>query len=308
MPVKDQQDEGEKRMRIHGVFPPMLTPFTSRGDVDEGCFTSNIEKWNRTSLAGYVVLGSNSEAAYLTEAEKLRLIELTSEHAASDKMVVAGTGVESTHETVHLTNEAARRGAHAALVLTPSYYTDKMDDRALIAHFTAVADAAMIPILLYNVPKFTHVTISVRAIETLAHHPNIVGMKDSSGDVPRLTAILNVVPDRFNLIVGTAAAWFPAIALGMRAGILALANCAPNESARVLSLFEEGKLADARELHNRLFALNAAITATYGVAGLKHAAEVCGYAGGAVRSPLQPLREEEKQTIECLCREAGVVV
>lgn len=279
---------------FHGVFPPMMTAFKTNGDVDYDGFTKNIERWNATDLSGYVVLGSNSEAVYLSDDEKLKCIEITVQSAGKDKSIIAGTGLESTSETIRLTNEAAKRGADAALILTPGYYADKMDDRAMINHFTKVADHSAIPILLYNVPKFTHVTISLDATKILSRHPNIRGMKDSSGDVPRLEALTKIIPNDFTLFVGTASAWYPGIALGLNSGIMALANCAPKECIDVLKYFQNGEQQKAKELYNRLLPLNLAVTATYGVAGLKYAAEILGYIGGTVRSPLQPLNDDAK--------------
>ncbi|HMD14035.1 MAG TPA: dihydrodipicolinate synthase family protein, partial [Bacteroidota bacterium] len=217
---------------MHGVFPPLITPFTRNGEVDFDAHVRNIERWNKVDLGGYLVLGSNSETAYLTESEKLRLIESAMKRTANGRIILAGTGLESTRETIRLTNRAADLGVHAALVLMPHFYSSQMNDNALISHFQKVADASRIPILIYNVPAFTHLVISVNAVKILSGHPNIVGMKDSSGDVPRLAALKNVVPPSFNLIVGTASAWYPALTLGIKAGILALANFAGKQCAQ----------------------------------------------------------------------------
>ncbi len=292
---------------FHGVYPPMMTPFKTNGDVDYDGFARNIDRWNATELSGYVVLGSNSEAAYLTEEEKLKCLEITIQSARKNKSVIAGTGLESTRETIRLTNEAAKRGADAALILTPGYYADKMDDRAMIDHFTAVADHSAIPILLYNVPKFTHVTISHNAVTILSRHPNIRGMKDSSGDIPRLEALIKIIPKEFTLIIGTASAWYPGIELGLQAGIMALANCAPKECCDVLKFFLNGEQQKAKELHARLFPVNVAVTATYGVAGLKYAAELLGYVGGSVRCPLQPLTDDDKNKMREILSNASMI-
>ncbi|MBI3764996.1 MAG: dihydrodipicolinate synthase family protein, partial [Ignavibacteriales bacterium] len=237
---------------IHGVLPPMLTPFTQNGDVDYDGHIGNIKRWNGHQLGGYVVLGTNSETPYLTEAEKVKLIELTVQYAAKGRMIFAGTGLESTRETVRLTNCAAELGVHAALVLTPCFYGSQMNDETLIHHFRQVADASRIPILIYNMPANTHLNISIEAVRVLSEHPNIIGMKDSSGDVPRLASLINVVPKTFNLIVGTASAWYPALTLGVRAGILAFANFAGSQCAEVQRLFDAGKHNEARALYLKL--------------------------------------------------------
>lgn len=285
------------KLQIKGVMPPMITPFTEKGDVDYEMHVRNMERWSKDRLAGYVVLGSNSEAVFLNEEEKLKLVELTAENSPKGRLVVAGAGMESTRETISLTNKAARAGAQAALVLTPSYYGGQMNDEAQIAFFTELADHSDIPILIYNVTKFTHVNISPHAVGVLDKHPNIVGMKDSAGDVPQLVKFMGVISEDFNLMVGTASSWQPALALGIKAGIMALANCAPNPCAQIQEAFENGDHETARKTYVRVFPVNTAVTATYGVAGLKYACDLIGYEGGWVRRPLLPLKAEEKAKI-----------
>jgi 4-hydroxy-2-oxoglutarate aldolase len=285
----------------------MLTPFTEAGDVDYNAHKRNIDRWNKVDLAGYLVLGSNSETPYLKETEKLKLIELTLQYAARGRTIFAGTGLESTRETVRLTNKAAEIGAHAALRLTPFFYGARMTDEALIHHYRTIADASRIPILIYNMPACTHLNISVEAVGTLSGHPNIVGMKDSSGDVPRLAALKSAVPATFNLIVGTASAWYPALELGVRAGILALSNFAGSECVTVQKHYESGDSGKAKLLHEQLVPLNRAVTTEHGVAGLKYAATLAGYEGGWVRRPLAPLSDSARKKIEELVMAAGLL-
>jgi 4-hydroxy-2-oxoglutarate aldolase len=285
----------------------MLTPFTKAGDVDYNAHKRNIDRWNKIDLGGYLVLGSNSETPYMKEAEKLKLIELTLQYATRGRTILAGTGLESTRETIRLTNKAAELGAHAALVLTPSFYGSQMTDDAFVGHFRAVADASHIPVLIYNVPAYTHINISIGAVEVLSGHPNIAGMKDSSGDVPRLAATLKAVPKTFNLIVGTASAWYPALELGIRAGILALANFAGDRCSEVQKLYDAGDHAKAKESHDRLVPVNAAVTKLHGIAGLKHAAALAGYDSGWVRSPLTSLNDTARKEIEDLLSGCGLL-
>jgi 4-hydroxy-2-oxoglutarate aldolase len=286
------------KMQIKGVIPPMITPFKENGDLDLDAHIHNILMWNKLDLAGYLVLGSNSETSYLTEEEKLELVRLTVKHANKGKIIIAGTGMESTRETISLTNKVADMGVHAALVLTPFYYGANMNDEAIIKYYTEVADNSKIPILIYNVTKFTHVNISANAVAVLCKHPNIIGMKDSSGDIPQLVKFMGVINDDFNLIVGTASAWYPALTLGVKAGIMALANCAPYECIHVQKAYEAGNNALAREIYLRMFPVNAAVTSTYGIAGLKHSCNKLGFRGGEVRSPLLPLKEDEKSKLD----------
>lgn len=293
------------KLDLYGVLPPIITPFKQNGDVDYDAFVRNIERWNDEPLAGYLVLGSNSETPYLNEEEKLRLIELTAQTARHGRVILAGTGLESARETIRLTNKAAKCGAHAALVLTPFYYGDQMDDAALINYFTEIADASEIPILIYNVPKFTHLNISVHAVEELSRHPNIVGMKDSLGNVEQLKAFKNAVPQDFNLIVGSGSAWHAALELGISAAILAVANCLPKPCAEIQRLFGLKNHTEAASLQSRLKPVNTTVTDTFGVAGLKHACTLMGYDGGFPRSPLLPLRAEQKAEIQRALVKAG---
>lgn len=294
--------------KIKGVIPPMITPFTQEGDLDIKAHQSNVKQWNDTGMTGYLVLGSNSEAVYLSEPEKIDLIRATVEVAAKDKLIMAGTGMESTRETISLTNKAAKAGAHCALLLTPNYYGGQMGDEAQINFFTQVADQVDIPILIYNVTKFTHVNISPKAVEVLSKHPNIIGMKDSSGSVPQLIQYKQVVDfDEFNLLVGTASAWYPALDLGIEASIMALANCSPRECVEIQTLYDEGKPTQAKELYERMFPVNHAVTATYGVPGLKHACTLLGYQGGYVRSPMPELTDDKKTALRNILLRANLL-
>jgi len=294
-------------LNIHGILPPMLTPFKEKRDVDYDAFVRNIERWNRAPLAGSLVLGSNSETPYLTEEEKLKLVELTVQATAKNRIVLAGTGLESTRETIRLTNKAARIGAHAALIVTPFFYGAQMTDAALIEHYSAIAEASEIPVLIYNVPKFTHLNISIDAVHVLSGHHNIIGMKDSLGNAGQLEAFKKVVPPTFSLIVGSASILYPAFTFGIRAAIVALANCAPVHCAELQDLFEQGKHFAAQELQTKLTPVNKAVTDTYGIAGLKYAATLMGFEGGHVRAPLLPLNTEEKNAIRQILEESALI-
>lgn len=292
---------------IKGVLPPMITPFTKDSRVDFSKFIKNIEKWNDTELCGYLVLGSNGETPYISGEDKVELIRLTVKYAAKDKIVMAGTGLESTQATVELTNKAADLGADCALVLTPNYYGDQMGDEALIAYFTEVADKSKIPVLIYNVTKFTHVNISPAAVSVLSRHPNIIGMKDSSGNITQMISFMTKGLDpQFNLMVGTASAWYPSLTIGVKAAIMALANCCPNECVQVQKLFDEGKYKESLELYKRLFPVNACVTGKLGVPALKYACEKLGFEGGESCRPLLPLKDSQKAEVEQILSTAGL--
>lgn len=288
---------------FQGVIPPMITPFTAAGDLDLAAHEKNIDRWNEAGLAGYLVLGSNSEAAYLSEEEKLALIAATARRARPGLVILAGTGMESTLETIRLTNRAAAAGAHAALLLTPFYYRSHTSETDLLRHFETIADQSDIPILVYNVPKYTGVNVSPKFVAAVSRHPNIIGMKDSTGDIGQLIRFQAAADPSFQILVGTASVWYPALTLGVRSAIMALANCAPAECVAVQQLFDEGDHAAAEALYRRLVPVNQAVTGTFGIAGLKYACSLRGFAGGCVRAPLAELEEKAKEALRVLLRE-----
>ena len=290
--------------KIHGVIPPMVTPFKENGDLDSKAFVSNIEKWNKDKLTGYLVLGSNSETVYLSEEEKLELVKLTVEHAGKDRLIIAGTGLESARETIKLTNKCASLGAHCALVLTPYYYDNAMDSKAMIRFFKEVADHSDIPVLLYNVSKFTSVNIGADAVAELSRYKNIVGMKDSNGDVPQLAVFLQAASEDFQIMTGTYSAWYPALAMGITATISAMANCCPNEIAETQELYEAGKLNESFNLYQRMFPVNSAVTGAFGIPGLKYVCDLLGYSGAHVRNPLTDCSETQKEQLRSIVNKA----
>ncbi len=293
---------------ICGVLPPLITPFTESGDVDFEAFGRNIERLNQTGLRGYLVLGSNGETPYIDERDKIELVRLCAKKTAPGRIIMAGTGLESTAATVELTRRAADAGAQCALVLTPSYYGGQMGDDAQIAYFTAVADQSPIPVLIYNVTKFTHVNISAAAVSRLSQHPNIIGMKDSSGNIAGLIGYMTAGLDpQFNLLVGTASAWYPALCIGIRGAVMALANCCPNECVQVQTLYDAGQREDALALYKRVFPVNACVTNALGVPALKYACDRLGFEGGLTRSPLLPLGKAQCAQVDAVLQKAGLL-
>lgn len=292
---------------LKGVLPPIPTPFREDGEVAYDKLAENLERWNRTDLSGYLVTGSNGEFAALTEHEKMRIWEVARKHIPTQKRFLAGTGCETTRETIAMTKQAASAGAEAALVVTPWYNKGAMKSRELVAHFTAVADAAPIPILLYNVPQFTGVTMGSDAVAKLAEHPNITGMKDSAGAMEMFAEYVRVTPPSFELFIGSALSFYVALCLGARGGILALANIAPQECVLIQRLFEDGKQEEAKRLQLRLLPLARTVTSRFGIGGLKAAMTMRGYYGGPPRPPLLPPTAEEVEAIRLALVAAGVL-
>ena len=292
---------------LKGIMPPIPTPFDAAGDVHYGALVENLERWNQYDLRGYVVLGSNGEGVYLDGMERVRVWETARRAIPADRLLVAGTGAESTRQTIAITQKAADAGADAALVVTPHYYGPKMTADSLVQHYTLVADASPIPILIYNVPKFTGVNMDAAAVARAAEHPNIIGIKDTSGNITQLAETVRMVSPGFQVLAGSANFLLAGLAVGAVGGILALANIAPEMGQQLTRLFEAGARDEAAELQRGMIPLNNAVTSRFGIAGLKAALDMLGYYGGPVRSPLLGLTENERQTLRQILQEGGIL-
>ena len=294
-------------LSLKGVFPPIPTPFDREGNVALDALADNLQRWNQYHLAGYVVLGSNGEAVYLTDDEKTRVLETAREAIPADKLMIAGTGCESTAQTIATTLMAADAGADAALVLTPHYFSGQMTSESLLHHYRSVADASPIPVMVYNVPKFTNLDLDAATIAQASQHPNIVGVKDSSGNIAKLADVVRLAVPGFQVLAGTGGFFFAGLSLGAVGGVLALANVAPQESIDIYELYKAGEWGKAAELQRRMLPVNAAVTSRFGVPGLKAALDMLGYYGGPVRSPLMDLDEEGRQALRGILSEAGLL-
>ena len=289
---------------IAGVIPPIITPFKNNGDVDLDSFIRNIHKWESEPLAGYLVNGSNGEAVFLNFKEKITLVKSVFDLASPDRVIIAGTGCESLRETVELTNACADQGADCALVLTPHYYGGAMHAVALEKFYLQLADLSRIPILIYHVPKFSQIDLSPDLVTKLSLHSNIIGMKDSSGDINQLSAFIDAVNEDFKIFIGTASLWYASLALGIKAGIMALANCFPKQCNQIQVDFQNGNLKRALAIQEILLPVNQALTAKYGIPGLKYACDLLGYSGGHVRSPLLSCSESARKEIRGIIKTA----
>jgi 4-hydroxy-2-oxoglutarate aldolase len=285
-------------MRLSGVFPPITTPFDRAGDLDGAALTSNVERYARTRLTGLVTLGSNGEAPLLSNDESARVIDIVRAGLPRDRTLIVGTGRESTRATIAATRRAAQAGADAVLVRTPSYYKSRMTADVFVAHYTEIADASPVPVLLYNFPAVTGVDLPPAAIERLARHQNIAGVKESAGDVDRIADDVARVPNRFGVLCGSMPVFHACLMAGACGGVLALACVLPDEAVRLYDLAAAGQHEEAAALQRRLAPLARLVTAGHGIPGLKAALDLAGFAGGAPRAPLAPASSQAVAAIE----------
>ena len=284
-------------MEFSGIFPALTTPFAPDGSVSLSDLKHNIQIYNRTDLAGYVVLGSTGESVLLSDAEMEGVMITVKQTAAEGKKLIAGCGAESTAETIRRVRRAAEIGYDLALIKTPYYYKPFYKAEAQLAHFKAVADASPIPIFLYSVPQFTGVALEANDVAALSDHPNIIGIKDSSGNVQRLAEMIASTPPQFQILVGAAATVYPSLTIGARGAILALADCLPEKCTALYQLFRAGQFELARELQSLLVRASKTIVSELGIAAVKHVMDLRGYKGGQPRLPILPLEGWHKKRI-----------
>ena len=286
-------------MKLHGIFPPIATPFNSEGEIWKAKVEHNIDKWNHTGLAGYVVCGSTGESVALTAEEKIQLWEWVAHYAAPNKLLIAGTGVESVRETVALTNRAAEIGYKCAMVRTPHYYKNLINNAAAqMLYFRAVADQTKIPIFIYNWPQVTGVDIPAEAVAELSHHPNIIAIKESSGNLEKVMQMIREVKKGFQVLTGSAPTLAPSFAVGCVGAVLAFANAAPYATVSIWEAHRTREAEAALDWQNRIGRAAYLVTAKYGVPGLKHPMDLMGYYGGPPRLPLVVPTPAAKAEIE----------
>lgn len=289
-----------------GIYAPVATIFDNEGELDLARFRSNLGFYAGSDLDGVVMLGSNGESALLESDEKLRLIEAGVEAIGGRRKVMAGVGVESTKGTIALTKKAAALGIDYALIVTPNYYKPRYDNAAYLSHYHAVADASPVPILVYVMAAYTGVDLSSSLVVELSKHPNIVGVKDSGGNAPKVGEMIAGVGPEFSVLAGSANFLYPALCLGAKGGILALGNIAPGKCKEIERRFLAGDHEGARELQLAMLAPNAAVTSKHGIPGLKVALEAVGLEGGPPRSPLRPSTEPEADDVRKTLNEASI--
>ncbi len=290
-----------------GVFVPVTTPF--RGDdVAPDQLTANLRKYNATALDGYVVLGSTGEFPMLSEAERDRILISAREAIPRDRTFLAGTGTNSTLHTIRQTRRAAEIGADAAIVITPHYFTGGFaKPEAQVRHYLAVADASPIPVMIYNFPVNTGINVAPETVARIAAHPNVCGIKDSSGNIPQCAQMLDQTPKTFHVLVGAASALLPALAIGAAGGILALGDISPREWCDVYALARAGRWDEARAIAARMMAADRGIPGRYGIGGLKAALELQGFYGGPCRAPLSTPDGDAIEDIKEVLATAGLL-
>lgn len=299
---------GRRAVDLQGIYPPLPTFFKENEDLDLETLAEHITRLRAAGITGFVALGSNGEAVHLTTDERRAVIAAVRAAAGMENQVLAGAGALSTRETIAYCELAAEAGVDVALVLPPAHYRSRMTPQALRAHYRAVADASPLPVAIYNMPGNTAgLDLDAETVITLSAHPNIVGLKDSSGNLAKLAEVVAGAREGFAVLAGSAGFLLPAMIVGARGAVAALANIAPRECLELVRLVREGKLDEARTLQARLVPVNTAVTSGFGVAGLKAALHFVAHYGGGPRRPLAPLDESERGRLRALLAEADLL-
>ena len=293
----------ETPLNFEGVIVPVVTPFSLDGTIDSDGLEVQLEWLSGKGVAGVAALGSTGEAVLLEREERVRVIEVCAANREKDSIFLVGSGAESTAATLTFARDAAQLGADAIMVLTPSYYKAQMTSQALCDHFRIVADNSDIPVVLYNMPPSTGINLSAEAAEELSTHPNIIGLKDSSGDLRNLQQYLERTPPEFSVLVGSALILGASVVAGAVGGIIAMANAIPELCVELFEAARAGDMDDMMELQPRLGFLTRAVQGRFGIAGIKAAADLLGGHGGPPRPPLPQLSEEDEKAIDAVLRE-----
>lgn len=294
--------------RLAGLFLPVTTPFDAvTGDIAPVSFRANLRKWLGHPIDGIVLFGSTGEGALLDDDEKVRLTDFARDVIPAGVSLVGGTSGESTRAVARQAKNMAAAGVDALLVHPPSYFGPYLPAAAMADHFRAVADASPVPVLVYHIPKFTKVTLEPGLVAELMRHPNIAGLKDSSGDVKRFASYTDVCPDGSRLFVGNGALFYTALELGAAGGILAAAVFAPALAVAVLDAFRAGDTVRAGEIQDKLAKLHRAVAGAHGAVGVKAALDRIGYTGGPPRPPLRALGAAEQRRLAQVMQDTGLV-
>jgi len=295
-------------LSLAGVYPPLATPFNENEDIAFDKLHDNMMKLNQIPFRGCVVGGSNGEYTSLSSEERVEVIRRVKADLPAGRVLMAGSSCEGTRQTIELTKKMAEAGADCVLVLPPCYFKSAMTGAAMKKHFLAVADVSPVPVVLYNMPANTGLDIPPDVCIACADHANIIGLKDSGGDITRMSAIIHQTKGKvFEVLAGSAGFLYPALACGATGGVCAYANIAGADCCKLMDLFNAGKHDEARALNHSLIAANAAVTRKFGVPALKVAMEWCGYYGGPTRAPLLPLSDAQVQELRRDLESSGLL-
>jgi len=291
--------------RLSGVFVPISTPFARDEEVDYGALRFNLQRYAQTRVLGYLALGSNGENKSLTEDEKLDVLDTIVRNKGQQQIVMAGATYEAQRDTERFFEKAGDLGADFGLLLSPSYFRKQMTDEILYRYYMTAADAAPIPILIYNAPGFCGVTLSPELVGRLARHENIVGMKDSASS--GIEAFLEFARDDFWVLAGSVNFLFPAMMGGAVGGTVSIANSFPHLA---VELFDCGVARDEQRgvpLQEKASRINKAISGKYGVSGVKAAMNLAGLQGGIPRRPLLPLTDPQIAELKAVLIQEGIL-
>lgn len=293
-------------MQLKGIYCPVITPFVDTKPANDK-LEENLEKLSVTGLKGFVLLGSSGETPFLSHDEKIELIKTARNQVSGDKLLIVGTGLESTPATIEFTKQVADFGADYALVLTPNYYKPQMIEANFKEHYTSVADSSPVPIILYNVPSFTGIDIPAAVVNELSEHPNIIGIKDSTSSLAKIAQIITESAKNFSIFIGNAALYFSGLVTGAEGAVLALCNIAPQVCVEIYKLFKKEDFERAREQYFRIFPLAQRILQPYGIPAIKTAMDMLGYYGGPPRKPLLPLSDKIISEIQSYLKRAELL-
>ncbi len=288
---------------LRGLLLPFTTPFKANEEVDEDGLRTNLRKWNTSGIVGYVALGSTGERVNLNEREYSRVIEIARAETPRDLAFIVGAGQQCTRGTIAEIKAASALGADAVLVITPSFYRPAITQAALVAHYTAVADESPVPIILYSMPDLTGIKIEPNTVAHLSSHQNILGIKDSSGDIAGFRETIRQVPEDFAVLTGNGTVLCDALRAGAGGAILAVGCVAVEACLEIWRLVNAGDTNRGAAWQEKLTPLALAVTKRYGIGGLKAAMDMIGLNGGAVRSPLKSAGQEARLEISSLLEE-----
>lgn len=298
----------DQPLSLHGVFPPIITPFDREGEIDYPALERNLKRWETQPLAGYVVGGSSGEFPLLTPDERVDLVARVRQGSEASRLLIAGSGMESTRATIALGERMAQAGADALIVVTPSYYRGRMRDLELIEHYLQVAEGSPLPVILYSVPANTAVDLSAEAVIAAAQDPRIIGIKEGSGSLATMGKIIRQAPPGFQVLCPSGAYLLPALSIGAVGVVAAMANFAAERLHALMEEFRVGAVERARKIQHALIDPNQAVTAGYGIPGLKAVMDLLGYEGGRVRAPLIDLTEQDRDKLRKIVQKAGLLV